>query len=224
MLPRKPARGDAHDLLWVGDGGADHLRRAAVSLEDGKRALGGGLLDHVAEADPHVEHLEHLAIVDAGVALDEGEDGVRVNKPVELEADRGGDAAEVEQPVAGDVDQRLHSGDRLQDLQRLGNVDVGRAQELLPERDGKLVELVADGIAVVGEERLAREREAVAVDAAALDADDDVAFAHGAPVDDLVEVNAAHRHPHQVEVLDHVLELRGLAARNRDARDLGALA
>jgi hypothetical protein len=51
MLPRKSAGGDAHDLLRVGDGGADHLRRAAVSFEDGKRALGGGRLDHVAEAD-----------------------------------------------------------------------------------------------------------------------------------------------------------------------------
>src|SRR2546430_15519536 len=104
MLPRKPARGDAHDLLRVGDGGADPLRRAAVSLEDRKRALGGGRLDHVAEADAHVEDLEHLAVVDAGMALDEGEDGMRLNEPVDLVADGGGDAGEVEQPVAGDVD------------------------------------------------------------------------------------------------------------------------
>src|SRR5262245_4524664 len=178
MLPGKPARGDAHDLLRAGDGGADHLRRAAVSFEDRKRALGGGLIDHVAKADAHVEHLVHLAVVDAGVALDEGEDGMRLDEPVDLVADRGGDAGEVEEAVAGDVDQRLHPGNLRQDLHRLGNVDVGRAQELLAERHGELVELVADGVAVVGEERLAREREAVAVDAAALDADDDVAFPH----------------------------------------------
>src|SRR5262249_19473038 len=48
VLPRKPAGGDAHDLLRVGDGGADHLRRAAVSFEDCKRALGGVGVDHVA--------------------------------------------------------------------------------------------------------------------------------------------------------------------------------
>src|SRR6516165_4206279 len=50
MLPGEPAPGDAHDLLRVGDGGADHLRRAAVRFEDCKRALGGGGVDHVAEA------------------------------------------------------------------------------------------------------------------------------------------------------------------------------
>jgi hypothetical protein len=46
--------------------------RAAVSFEDCKRALGARLLDHVAEADAHVEDLVHLAVVDARVALDEG--------------------------------------------------------------------------------------------------------------------------------------------------------
>jgi len=50
VLPREPAGGDAHDLLRVGDGGADHLRRAAVGFENRKRALGGGRVDHVAEA------------------------------------------------------------------------------------------------------------------------------------------------------------------------------
>src|SRR5262249_4675596 len=50
VLPGKPASGDAHDLLRVGDGGADHLCYAAVSFEDRKRALGGGGVDHVAEA------------------------------------------------------------------------------------------------------------------------------------------------------------------------------
>ena len=100
VLPRKPTGGDAHDLLRVGDGGADHLRRAAVSFEDCKRALGGGGVDYVAEADPHVEHLEHLAVVDARVALDEGKDGVRLDKAVDLVADGSGDAGQVEQAVA----------------------------------------------------------------------------------------------------------------------------
>jgi hypothetical protein len=96
VLPGKPAGGDAHDLLRVGDGGADHLRHAAVRFEDGKRALGGGGVDHVAKADAHVEDLVHLAVVDLGVVLDEGEDGMRLDQPVDLVADRGGDAGEVE--------------------------------------------------------------------------------------------------------------------------------
>jgi hypothetical protein len=67
--------------------------------------LGRGRLDHVAEADAHVEDLVHLAVVDAGVALDEGKDGIRLDGPVNLVADGGGDAGEVEQAVAGDVYQ-----------------------------------------------------------------------------------------------------------------------
>src|SRR6516165_9877815 len=91
VLPREPAGGDAHDLLRIGDGGADHLRRAAVRFEDGERALGAARLDHIAEAYAHVEHLEHLAVVDLGVALDERENRVRLNEPVDLVADGGGD-------------------------------------------------------------------------------------------------------------------------------------
>src|SRR5215467_11686506 len=41
VLPRKPTFTRAHHLLRGGDGGADHLRRAAVLLEDCERALGG---------------------------------------------------------------------------------------------------------------------------------------------------------------------------------------
>ena len=65
-----------------------------------------------------------------------GKIGMRFDQRVEREADRRGDAAKVEQAVAGDVDQRLHAGHRGQDLQRLAHVDVGRPQELLAERDG----------------------------------------------------------------------------------------
>jgi hypothetical protein len=66
---------NAHDLLRVGDRGADALRDAAVLREDGERAFGIGGVDHVAEADAHVEDLEHYAVVDAGVALDQGKFG-----------------------------------------------------------------------------------------------------------------------------------------------------
>src|SRR5260221_8420885 len=143
VLPRKSAGGDAHDLLRVGDGGADHLRRAVVRFEDRKRALGGGRLDHVAEADAHVEDLEHLAVVDLGVALDEGKDRMRLDEPVDLVADGGGDAGEVEEPVAGDVDQGLYPGNLLQGLQGLRNVDVGGAKGLLAHGTRKRVDVGA---------------------------------------------------------------------------------
>jgi hypothetical protein len=48
--------------------------------------------------------------------------------------------------------------------------------------------------------------------------------AHGGAVDHLVERDAAHRHADKVEARHHVLELRGLAAGDRDARHLGARA
>ena len=57
------------------------------------------------------------------------------------------------------------------------NVDVGRPQQLLAERGAELVEPVVDAEPAVGEERAARQRQAVAVDAAAAHADDDVAGA-----------------------------------------------
>ena len=89
---------------------------------------------------------------------------------------------------------------------------------------GELVELVVDGVAVALEQGLARQGEPVAVDAAAAHADDHVAFAHVPAVDDLVQRHAADRHSHQVEAGDHVLELRRLAARDRDLRHGGARA
>jgi hypothetical protein len=83
VLPGKAARGGAHDLLRIGNCGADALRHAAVLPQDRKRALGVGGVDHVAEADAHVEDLEHLGIIDLGMALDEAKDRVRVNQRVE---------------------------------------------------------------------------------------------------------------------------------------------
>src|SRR5262245_17163482 len=44
------AGGDAHALLVVGNGVADHLRAAAVTREDREGGAGVGGVDHVAEA------------------------------------------------------------------------------------------------------------------------------------------------------------------------------
>ena len=120
MLADEIALWDAHLLLGIGDGVADPLRRAAVFLQDRQDRIGGGRVDHVAEADPHVEDLVHLAVGDAGEALDEREDRMRLDQAVDLEADRGIDPREVQQAVAGDVDERLDARDRLQNLHRLG--------------------------------------------------------------------------------------------------------
>ena len=110
------------------------------------------------------------------VPLDEGEDRVRLDQPVDLESHVRLDPRQVEEAVAGDVDERLDAFDALQNFHGLGNVDVGRAQQLLAERGSELVEFVIDGVAIVGKEGLARQRQAVAVHAVALHADDHVAF------------------------------------------------
>jgi hypothetical protein len=100
VLAGEAASGDAHDFLGVGDRGADALRDAAVLLRIASVRSASAGVDHVAEADAHVEDLEHFAVVDAGVALDEGKDGVRLDKAVDLVADGSGDAGQVEQAVA----------------------------------------------------------------------------------------------------------------------------
>ena len=109
-----------------------------------KHEIGAGGGDHVAEADAHVEDLVHLAVGDAGEALDQREDRMRLDQPVDLEADGRVDPRQVEQAVAGDVDERLDAPDVLQDLHRFRDIDVGRPQQLLAERGGELVELVVD--------------------------------------------------------------------------------
>ena len=67
-----------------------------------------------------------------------------------------------------------------------------------------------------------RQTKAVAVDAVAAHADDDVAFGDALAGHDLVEVDAPDRHADEVEALDDVFQLRGLAAGNRNPRHLGA--
>jgi len=62
------------------------------------------------------------------------------------------------------------------------------------------------------------------MDAVAAHPDDDVAFLHGAAIDDAVECNTADRHADEVEALHDIPELRGFAARDRDAGHLGARA
>ena len=54
------------------------------------------------------------------------------------------------------------------------------------------------------EQRAACQRIPVAVQALALDPEDDVAGSDLAAVDDLVEIDAADRHCHEVEAVDHV--------------------
>ena len=58
--------------------------------------------------------------------------------------------------------------------------------------------------------------------AAARDPDDKVARRHIATGDDAIQRHEAHRGPGQIEAADDILELRGFAARYRDARFLGA--
>src|SRR5262245_2077932 len=134
VLAGELALWNTHDLVGIGDGMADALRNPSVLLQDRQRRIRVGGIDYVAEADAHVEDFVHLAVVDLCQLLDEPEDRLRLDQAVDLEADGGGDAREVQEAIAGDVDQRLHAGDLLQDFQRLRHVDVGRAQQLLADR------------------------------------------------------------------------------------------
>src|SRR5262249_60232075 len=104
-----------------GGGVAARLGGAGVLLENQQRRLGGSGIDHGAEADAHVEDLVHLAVLDLGMALDQGKYRMRLDRAVDHEADGGGGPRQVEKAVAGDVDERVDALDCLENLQRLGN-------------------------------------------------------------------------------------------------------
>src|SRR6266536_1880573 len=216
------APGNAHLLLRVGDRVADGAGVAAVPLQDrnGRVDIGGS--DHVAKPGSHVEHFEHFGVAHLGVALDQPEERLRLDRLVDLVADGRGGPRKIEQTVARDVEQRLHAADLFQDLHRLADVDRGRAQQFLAERGLQLVEFLVDPETPGLEQRAPRQRISVAVEAVAFHADHDVAGRDSLAVDDLVEIDPAQRHADEIEAADHVSQLRDLAARDRDLRQLGA--
>src|SRR5206468_6762774 len=81
------------------------------------------------------------------------------------------DAQGVEESVARDVDQRLDVDAARQDVEDLADVDPRWRQQLLAERPPELLDI---GVRRVLLEQAPGEREPVAVDAGAPDADDHV--------------------------------------------------
>ena len=144
MPADQPALRYVDFLLRIRDGGSDSLRLAIVLLQNRHRAVRVRRVDDVAEPDTHVEDFVHLGIVHAGVPLDERENRRRLDQAVDLETDRRIHPRQIEQAVAGDVDEGFDSSDALQDFHRFGDVDMGRPQQLLAERGAELVELVID--------------------------------------------------------------------------------
>ncbi len=215
---------NADVALRIRDRIADALGLSIVPPQDRKDERLVLRIDHVAEADTHIEHLEHFVIRNVRVPLNQRENRVRLDQPVDLEPDLRLHPRQVEQPIAGNVDQRLDAGDFLQDFHGLGHIDVRRPQQLLAERDIQLVEPVVDAIRMMLEERAARQRKAVAVNAAAAHSDDDVPCGDKFAADHLVEIDLPDRHPHEVEAFHNVRQLSGLPTRNRNTGHLGARA
>ena len=139
-----------------------------------------------------------------------------------IHADPRLDSGQIEEPVAGDVNQRVHRHFG-QQVQRLADIDVGGAEQRLADGLAELVHAVGDGEARRLEEDPPGERQAVAVDAAAGDADDAVSRPHVGPGIDRVERHAPDSGPRQVEArvrhraLDDVAHRGDLAARDGDA-------
>ena len=132
---------------------ADHLAAVAVLRGNGEGALGPGRRHHHRQAGAHVEGSVHLRGAGLGGVLDEGEDRLRRQRAIDDEAHRGGDARQVEQAVAGDVQQRLHRQVGVE--HRHGGPDVEQR---------RLEQLVAEGAAELGDapprERPARSSRA----------------------------------------------------------------
>ena len=94
--------------------------------------------------------------------------------------------------------------------------------ELAAEIAAEIGEPMGNLVAVGFEEGAARQREPIAVDAVAFNADHRVAFAHVFPDNDPIERHVPDRGAGEIESMDHVLELGGLSARDRNARHLRA--
>src|SRR5262252_10613937 len=113
---------------------------------------------------------------------------MRLGERVDDVTRRGVHTQQVEESVAGDVDQRLHVDAALEDVDDLLDVDARGHEQLLAERAPEVAE--AGGRTVLAEE-LARERHAVAVDAAAAKAEHDVVGLDVLPDPDRVERHRA---------------------------------
>lgn len=200
-LGDRAAEDEGVDLVLAGN------RDRLVCLEFGH--------DH-AEADPHVEDRVHLLVGDLAELLDQPEDRLRLGQVIDDEPDLGVDAQEIQQAVAGHVRQRLHL-QPLQHRQDRRDVDPGGYQQLLADAAFQRIDPRVDRQTSLLEENPARERQAIAVNTTAAQADDDVSGLDVFSDDDPIEwyrTNAGRDEVEAVVVLfspDHLSDLRDLA-------------
>src|SRR5690242_18614008 len=150
--------------------------------------------------------------------LDQPENRWRVWQVVEHEPDLGIDPRQVQQPVAGNVDQRLDRRDPVDDFEDFRDIDEGWPQQFLTQRAAQLRHRLIDRQPAQLKQRPARQGEAVAVNAVAANADDQIVGLQVAADDDPVERYRPDRGADQVEAAHHLGQLRDLAAGNGDAR------
>src|SRR5579883_1012019 len=211
----------------LGDSAAENERLDAVFPRDGYRT--GCLLawHDNAEADSHVEDSEHLCVWDLPRGLDDPEDRRRLGEVINNEPNVGRDAEQVEQAVAGHVDERPDCQFRKHRQDRR-DVNAGWHEQFLAERPLERCYPVVDGVAGLAKEDRAREGQTVAVDAAAGQSHHGIAGMEILTDDHPVERNDPNGSANEVETVlalspDHLPDLGDLAARDRHARLAGAL-
>ena len=197
-----------------------------------KRPVGLAFRDYQTEADSHVEHLEHFRVGDSAKFLKNGEDRRRRRERIDHERDPGRDAAQVQEPVAGNVHQGLDVDVlfRFEERQDFLRVDMRRLEQCFtqgPAEFGKRFFIQGPVLS----DRLSCQGETVAVHPVAFNADDHVARANTFPHDDPVQIHDPDGRPRQIEpfslfahfTLDDVLDLSNFPTGDGDAGAKGSL-
>ncbi len=166
---------DENFFIRIGDGTADDRGGDVVfgGDFDGFVGIGGGQDD--TETDSHVENIVHLFVRDAAGRLDEIEDGRRSGEIADLETNCGSDAIQVKQTVAGDVDEGFHVQGTVEHFEDGFDIDAGGLENFLAERVLKVPGGFAEGVSPAVQQNAAGKSEAVAVNAAALQSDHEIA-------------------------------------------------
>ena len=139
------------------------------------------------------------------------------------------EAQQVAHAAAGDVREAAHGDVRAQQLEHRAHVDHGRLEQRVGDaRAAELGRAVVERQAALVEQRAARERVAVGVQAARREADERVAGRDGVAGHDRVERDGADRGAAEVEAVrrrvaaDELGQHGELAAGDLDARRLRA--
>src|SRR5271169_22643 len=162
--------GQIDALAVVFDHPADDLGAPAVALQNAERCVAIPFGDENAKADPHIVDFEHFCRADGAALLDQAENRRRIRQIVDLEADCPRDAREIKKAISRNVDQCFYARHLVDDVEDFRDVNQSRSKQLVPERNLKLVEDVANRQFGALEECLARQSQTVAMNAAAFEA------------------------------------------------------